>query len=258
MLIDTHAHLDGPKFDQDREIMMSRAKEAGVKTIINVGFDMPSCQRSIKLAEAYPTVYAAVGIHPHDAQAVTEEDYLQIEKWAKHPKVVALGEIGLDYYRDLSPRDIQERVFRRQLALARHTEKPIIIHNRDAHGDIMTILREEYHDIPGGVFHCYAGSLEMAREIIKMGLYISIAGPVTFQNSRRLWEVVEKIPLEWLLIETDAPYLTPEPYRGQRNESGYVRYVAEKVAELKGVAFEKVAAITSENARRLFHLPATE
>lgn len=258
MLIDTHAHLDGPKFDQDREAVLARAKEAGVNTIINVGFDMPSCLRSITLAETYPAVYAAVGIHPHDAQSVNEEDYIQIEKWAKHPKVVALGEIGLDYYRDLAPRDIQKQVFRRQLALARNAKKPIIIHNRDAHGDLMEILREEYHDIPGGVFHCYSGSTEMAREIVKMGLFLSIAGPVTFQNSLRLWEVVTEIPLAWLLIETDAPYLTPAPYRGKRNESGYVRYVAEKVAELKGTTLEEVATVTSENARRLFRLPASD
>lgn len=257
MLIDTHAHLDGPKFDHDRDAMLDRAKQAGVDTVINVGFDMPSCFRSIALAETYSSIYAAVGIHPHDAQTATEAVYLQIEQWAKHPKVVALGEIGLDYYRDLSPRDIQQQVFRRQLVLARTTQKPIIIHNRDAHGDIMSILCEEYRDIPGGVFHCYSGSVEMARQIISMGMYISLAGPITFSNSRRLWEVAAEIPLEWLLVETDAPYLTPEPYRGQRNEAGYVRYVAEKVAELQGKTLEEVAKVTSENARRLFRLPPT-
>jgi TatD DNase family protein len=255
MLIDSHAHLDGPKFDQDRVEVISRARAAGISAIINVGFDMPSCKRSIVLAEEYPEVYAAIGIHPHDADTAKEEDFTQLQAWAAHPKVVAIGEMGLDYYRNLSPRETQQQVFRRQLELARFVKKPIIIHDRDAHGDIMTILHEEYRDIPGGVMHCYSGSAEMAKEIIKLGLAVSIAGPVTFHNSRKLHEVIEQVPLEWLLIETDAPYLTPEPYRGKRNESSYVRFVAEKIAEIKGLPVEKIAEITSINAKRIFSLP---
>jgi TatD DNase family protein len=254
MFIDSHAHLDGPKFDEDREAVMRRAKNACVSTIINVGFDIPSCQRSIALAEAYPQVYAAVGIHPHDAADAKEEDFVLLKKWTTHPKVVALGEMGLDYYRNLSPKDMQRQVFVRQMALAREVKKPIIIHNRDAHGDIMDILHREFYGIPGGVMHCYSGSVEMAKEVVKMGLYISIAGPVTFQNARKLWEVAGEVDLNSLLIETDAPYLTPEPYRGKRNESAYVRFAAEKIAEIKNISIEEVATITSANAKKLFKL----
>lgn len=254
MFIDSHAHLDGPKFDRDREIVLQRAKNAGISAIINVGFDMPSCRRSLALAEAYPQIYAAVGIHPHDASDVRENDFVQLQHWTAHPKVVALGEMGLDYYRNLSPKDTQRQVFIRQIALAREVKKPIIIHDRDAHGEIMEILRHEFHGIPGGVMHCYSGSVEMAKEVVKMGLHISIAGPVTFQNARKLWEVAEEIDLKWLLIETDAPYLAPEPYRGKRNESAYVRFAAEKIAEIKEISVEEVASATSANAKRLFNL----
>lgn len=254
MLIDSHAHLDGPKFDEDREGVLQRAKDAGVSTIINVGYDMPSCRRSVALAEKYPGIYAAVGIHPHDAAEAQDEDFAHLEQWAAHPKVVALGEMGLDYYRNLSPKEIQRTVFLRQMALARKVAKPIIIHDRDAHGEIMDILRQEFYGIPGGVMHCYSGSEEMAKEIVKMGLYVSIAGPITFSNSRKIWEVVENIELGRLLIETDAPYLTPEPFRGRRNESAFVRFVAEKIAEIKKVPVAEVAEVTSANARRLFGL----
>lgn len=254
MFIDSHAHLDGPKFDGDREAVLQRAKNAGISAIINVGFDMPSCQRTIALADTYPEIYAAVGIHPHDAGEAEEDDFIQLQTWAAHPKVVALGEMGLDYYRNLSPKDIQRQVFIRQMGLARKVKKPIIIHDRDAHGEIMEILHQEFHGIPGGVMHCYSGSAEMAQEVVKMGLYISIAGPITFQNARKLWEVVDRTDLKWLLIETDAPYLAPEPYRGKRNESAYVRFTAEKVAEIKKISLDEVAAATSANARRLFNL----
>jgi TatD DNase family protein len=254
MFIDTHAHLDGPKFDGDREAVLERAKNTGISAIINVGFDMPSCNRSIALAERFPEMYAAVGIHPHDAADAREDDFIQLQHWTAHSKVVAVGEIGLDYFRNLSPRDIQRQVFIRQIALARAVKKPIIIHDRDAHGEIMEILHQEFHDIPGGVMHCYSGSAEMAKEVVKMGLYISIAGPVTFRNARKLWEVVEETDLNWLLVETDAPYLAPEPYRGKRNESAYVRFAAEKIAEIKKISVEEVAKVTSANARQLFKL----
>lgn len=254
MFIDSHAHLDGPTFDDDRTAVLQRAREAGVSAIINVGCDMISCHSSIALAETHPNIYAAVGIHPHDAAGVTEEDFRQLQQWAAHPKVVAVGEIGLDYYRDLSPKDSQRKIFIRQMALAREVKLPIIIHDRDAHGEIMELLRQEFHGIPGGVMHCYSGSVEMAKEVVKMGLHISIAGPITFKNSRKLEAVVEEINLKWLLIETDAPYLTPEPYRGRRNESAYVQYTAEKIAVIKKLPLEEVAAVTSANARRLFNL----
>lgn len=254
MFIDTHAHLDGPKFGGDRKAVLQRAKDAGISAIINVGFDMPSCQRTVALAETYPQIYGAVGIHPHDAGEARDDDFRQLETWAAHAKVVALGEMGLDYYRNLSPKDIQRQVFIRQMGLARKVKKPIIIHDRDAHGDIMEILRQEFHGIPGGVLHCFSGSAEMAQEVVKMGLYISIAGPVTFHNARKLWGVVERIDLKQLLIETDAPYLAPEPYRGKRNESAYVRFTAEKIAGIKNVPLDEVAAVTSANAKKLFNL----
>ncbi|HWR56337.1 MAG TPA: TatD family hydrolase [Negativicutes bacterium] len=254
MFIDSHAHLDGQSFDGDREAVLQRARDAGISAIINVGFDMPSCRSTLALAEAHPEIYAAVGIHPHDAATVKEDDFAQLHQWAAHPKVVAVGEIGLDYYRNLSPRDLQREAFLRQIALARKVAKPIIIHDRDAHGEIMDILRQEFYDVPGGVMHCYSGSAAMAAEIVKMGLYISIAGPVTFANNRKLGEVVEQIELGRLLIETDAPYLTPEPHRGKRNESAFVRFVAEKIAEIKKISVEEVASVTSANTRRLFGL----
>lgn len=254
MLIDSHAHLDDDKFNEDRETVLQRAKDAGVSTVINVGCDMPSCHSSILLAEKYPNIYAAVGIHPHDAADITEDDFRQLRQWTTHPKVVAIGEIGLDYYRNLSPKDVQRNAFIRQIALAKAMRKPIIIHDRDAHGDILEILHQEFIGVPGGVMHCYSGSVEMAEEVVKMGLYVSIAGPVTFQNARKLIEVIESIDLKWLLVETDAPYLAPEPFRGRRNESAFVRYTAEKIAEIKQISIEEVAAATTANARKLFNL----
>ncbi len=253
MLFDSHAHIDDEKFDIDREQVIQRARENGVTGIINVGACMVSSARSIALAEKYESIYAAVGIHPHDAQNALDADYDQLTQWTTLDKVVAIGEIGLDYYYDFSPRDVQRSVFIRQLDVARQTDKPFIIHDRDAHGDVLDILKKEAKGL-NGVLHCFSGSLEMAHDVIKMGYYISIAGPVTFKNAAKLPEIVAKIPLERLLVETDSPYLTPQPYRGKRNEPAYVKLVAQQVASLRGMELDDLAKATSANVRNLFKI----
>ncbi len=256
MLIDTHAHLDSPKFDSDREEVIARAQAAGIDTIVNIGFNRETIPTTMELAEKYPFIYAAVGWHPTDAVDMKlEEDLAWIESLCSHPKVVAIGEIGLDYYWDTSPKEIQHTVFREQIRLARKLNKPIVIHNRDAHEDIVKLLREERASEVGGIMHCFSGSWEMAKMCLDMNFYISFGGPVTFKNARVPKEVMEKVPLDKMLIETDAPYLTPHPHRGQRNESAYVRLVAETAAEIKGLKLEDIAKITSDNARDCLCLP---
>lgn len=258
MLFDTHAHLDDGKYDLDREEMLQRAQEKGVKLILNVGYDLPSSQRSVKLASEYDFVYAAVGIHPHDAKSANSMVWDELEELTKNPKVVALGEMGLDYYWDNSPRDVQKEVFLQQIGLAKRLKKPIIIHDRDAHGDVMEILRAEQDGSLEGVLHCFSGSLEMAKECIKLGFHISIAGPVTFNNANKLVQVAQEVPLDRLLIETDAPYLTPTPFRGKRNESAYVAYVAAKIAELRQMDTQEIDHQTYENGCRLFRIPSSK
>lgn len=254
MFFDSHTHLDDRKYNDDRDEMLMRARENGISYIINVGYDIASSKRSIALAEKHEFIYAAVGIHPHDAETEGAKGLEEVAILASNPKVVAIGEMGLDYYRDLSPRDIQKDMFRKQIGLALKLKKPIIVHDRDAHGDVMNILKEENASQAGGVLHCFSGSLEMARECLEMGFYISIAGPVTFNNARKLQEVAASIPLDRLLIETDAPYLTPEPNRGKRNESAYVVNVARKIAELKNISVEDIAHATTANAKKLFNI----
>jgi len=255
-LTDTHTHLDFPEFDGDRERVIEQALAAGVRAIVNVGTDLDSSRAAVALAGAHPQIYAAVGVHPHDAKTMTVEILEELRTLAKHPKVVAIGEIGLDFYRDLSPREKQRQVFEQQLALASETGKPVIIHDREAHKEVMAILRRwaEGCQQPVGVLHCFSGDLAMAQEAIKLGFYISIAGPVTFPNARRLRELVRQLPLEKLLVETDCPYLTPHPHRGKRNEPAYVKLVAQEVTHIKGLTLEEVARVTSDNARALFAL----
>lgn len=254
-LIDSHCHLDFPQFDGDREAVVQRAREAGVQTIINPGADLESSRRAVALAERYPEVYAAVGVHPHDAKTVTDEVLAELRALARHPKVVAIGEIGLDFYRDLSPRDIQRWAFRQQLALAAELGLPVIVHSREAHDDVMAILTEKrgaQTANPWGVLHAFSGDRTMAERARELGFYLGIAGPVTFRNAHRLQGLVRELPLEALLLETDAPYLTPHPYRGKRNEPARVALVAEAVAELRGVTATAVAQQTAANAQRLF------
>lgn len=252
MLFDTHAHLNATQFNEDVEQVIERARAEGVSHIVVVGFDRPTIQRAMELAEQYSFIYAAVGWHPVDAIHMTDEDLIMIERLAAHPKVVALGEMGLDYHWDQSPKEVQKEVFRKQIRLAKKVKLPIVIHNRDATADIVHILQEEHAGEVGGVMHCFSGSIEVARQCIDMNFYISFGGPVTFKNAKKPKEVAKEIPLDRLLIETDCPYLTPHPFRGKRNEPSYVKYVAEAIAELKGISFEEVAQKTSDNAKRLF------
>ncbi|GAA4870118.1 TatD family hydrolase [Paenibacillus vulneris] len=254
MLIDTHTHLNAPQFDDDRHEVIQRALESGISRIINVGFNRETIPTSIALAEQYDFIYSTVGWHPQDAKDMMPGDLEWIEELCKHEKVVAIGEIGLDYYWDTSPKDVQDRVFREQIRLARKLGMPIVIHNRDAHQDIIRVLREEKASEVGGVMHCFSGSWETAKMCLDMNFYISFGGPVTFKNAKQPKEVLEKVPLDRLLVETDAPYLTPHPYRGKRNETAYVKLVAETAAQIKGLTLEELAHATTKNAVTLFGL----
>jgi TatD DNase family protein len=252
MLTDTHTHLNAQQFDEDRHDVIERAKQSGISRIINVGFNRETIPSSIELAEKYDFIYSTVGWHPTDAIDYKPDDLEWIEQLCSHPKVVAIGEIGLDYYWDTSPKDVQDRVFREQIRLARKVGKPIVIHNRDAHADVVRILQEERAAEVGGVMHCYSGSWETAKQCLDMNFYISFGGPITYKNAKQPKEVLAQVPVDRLLIETDAPYLTPHPFRGKRNETGYVRLVAEAAAEIKGVSLEEIAAITTHNASKCF------
>lgn len=252
MLFDTHAHLDDERFDGDRDEVIGQCRREGVSLILNAASNMETSVKSIALAGKYEFVYAAVGVHPHDASDMDEETAGVLAALAENRKVRAIGEIGLDYHYDLSPRDVQKRRFIEQIDLARQLKLPIIVHDREAHGDVMDIFRRTRIKEVGGVMHSFSGSAEMAKECLKLGLYLSISGPVTFSNAKKTVEAVREIPLDMLLIETDSPYLTPVPHRGKRNYPGYVRLVAEKIAEIKGITFEEVADKTMENGKRLF------
>lgn len=254
ILFDTHAHLDFDDFDADREACLERARAAGVVNILNVGFELDSSRRAVALAAAHDLVYAAAGVHPHVAAEVPSNYLEQLEQLAAQPKVVALGEMGLDYFRNRSPMAEQKDVFRAQLALAKRLNLPVIIHDREAHGDLMDILHRDGPFPAGGVIHCYSGSWEMAKVCMSLGFYISIAGPVTFPKSARLKDVAARVPSDRLLVETDAPYLTPMPHRGKRNESAYVRFTLLEVARLRKEKAEETAQICTANAKRLFRI----
>jgi TatD DNase family protein len=254
MLFDTHAHYDDEKFTEDRFDVIEKAHSSGVSYIINAATDIKSCEESLKFAGKYDYVYAAVGIHPHEVGDVDDSTLIEVAKFAKEDKVVAIGEIGLDYYYDTAPREVQRHWFAQQVNLARELKLPIIVHDRDAHQDSIDIIKAQKASEVGGVFHCYSGSLEMAKELLGYNFYISVGGSLTFKNAKKLIEVVRWIPMERLLIETDCPYLTPEPHRGKRNDSSYVKFVAEKVAEIKQMGFEEVAEATLKNAKELFKI----
>ncbi|MFC0230937.1 TatD family hydrolase [Bhargavaea ullalensis] len=255
MLIDTHVHLNDDQYKEDLDEVIRRALDAGVGKMVVVGFDRPTIERALELADRYPFIYLVIGWHPVDAVDCTDEDLHWIEQLAsEHPKVVGIGETGLDYHWDKSPREVQKELFRKQIAMARRLQLPVIIHNRDATGDVVEILREEGAAETGGIMHCYSGSVETARECIDMNFMISLGGPVTFKNARMPKEVAKEIGLEHLLVETDAPYLAPHPNRGKRNEPSYVPLVAEEIARLKEIPVEEVARKTTENAERIFRL----
>jgi TatD DNase family protein len=254
MFFDSHAHIDGEKFDRDRDLVLSRAKANGIDYIMNPGADFESSVRAVALAQKYEMVYAAVGIHPHDAASLDDGLLMMIEALTKKPKVQAIGEIGLDFHYDFSPRDTQRYWFIEQLRLARRLKLPVIVHDREANQETFDTLRKEQAFETGVLMHCYSGSAQLAKEYVKLGGYISIAGPVTFKNSKKLIEVVEAVPLERLMIETDSPYLTPEPFRGKRNESLYVKYICEKIAHIKGIDISVVAEATTKNAKDYFKI----
>ncbi|MBO8138142.1 MAG: TatD family hydrolase [Desulfotomaculum sp.] len=253
-LIDSHAHLDDERFNEDREQVIERAQKNNIIAVINIGHDIQSSLQSIQLAEKYSFIYSAVGVHPHDAKDVPEDYLQQLENMCRCDRVLAVGEIGLDYYYDLSPRDVQKKVFVNQLNLAKKLSKPVIVHLRDAYGDFLDIMQKERLEPITGVMHCFSGSWEVAKECLEMGFYISFAGPVTFKNADRLREVASRVPLDRLLIETDCPYLTPVPYRGKRNEPAYVKHVAEQLAAVKGIPVNELTEAVINNAERLFNI----
>ena len=253
MLFDTHAHMNDPAFDEDRESVLLGLQEKGVSLMMNVGCCLESSRDCIAMAEKYPFVYASVGTHPDSADEVDDavlEQYRQMV--ANHPKIKAIGEIGLDYYYETIPREIQQRAFRLQMELARELQMPVIVHERNAHDDGMRIVKE-FKGVTG-VFHCYSGSAEMARQLVDMGWYIGFTGVLTFKNARKAVETAASVPLERIVLETDCPFMTPEPFRGKRNDPGYLFRMAERLAEIRGISVEEVRSITTENGKRLYQI----
>jgi TatD DNase family protein len=260
MLIDTHTHLDDTRYNEDREAMIARAREAGVDTFITIGCDLATSKAAVELADRYPFVYASIGVHPHEVRHIDDGWYDEFRRLARHPKVVAFGEIGLDYHYNHSPPKQQRERFREQILLARELKLPVVIHTREAQEDTIAILKEELAADVGGVFHCFTGDAWLAKDGLDLGFHLSFSGVVTFQNATMLREIVKTVPMDRLLIETDCPYLTPAPHRGKRNEPAYVRLVAETIASVKSaaspVSVDEIGRLTSANARRLFKLPA--
>ena len=253
MIFETHAHYDDEQFDEDRRELLESMAAGGVGTIVNVSATYESCQKVVDMVQEYPFMYAAVGVHPDNVGSLNEETFASMKELFRKDKVVAVGEIGLDYYWDNESHETQKEWFVRQLDLARELDLPVLIHSRDAAADTKQIMKEHAQGLQG-VIHCYSYSMEMAKEYVKMGFYIGVGGVVTFKNGRRLKETVEAIPLESILLETDCPYLAPEPFRGKRNNSMYIKYVAEEIARLKGTTYEEVVAQTEENARKMYRL----
>ena len=252
-LFDTHAHYDADAFDADRLELLASMPGRGVELILNPGCDVPSSRAAVELAERFPFVYAAVGVHPEECGGWTGGELEALRELARRPKVRAIGEIGLDYYwEENPPRELQKEVLHAQLELAEELDLPVIIHDREAHGDCLEIVRA--HPKVTGVYHCYSGSLEDAKVLVKLGWMLSFTGSITFKNARKAPEVIAWLPMDRIMVETDSPYLTPVPYRGKRNDSGYVRLVAEKIAAIKGLDPEEVARITLENGRRFFRI----
>jgi TatD DNase family protein len=253
MLFDSHAHLNDERFDEDRDELIKSLREKNVDLVVNPGADIETSKSAVELSNKYDFIYAAVGVHPHDVSELDDSAIETLREMAtKNNKVVAIGEIGLDYYYDHSPREDQKEWFKKQILLANELKLPIIIHDRDAHADTFDIIKEYKSDEIGCVLHCYSGSVELAREYISMGCYISIPGTVTFKNSRKVREVAREIPLNKLFIETDSPYMAPEPHRGKRNDPSLVAFVADKIAQEKGISYEEVCEKTKENAKIFF------
>ncbi|WP_054695230.1 TatD family hydrolase [Syntrophomonas palmitatica] len=254
MLIDSHAHLQDKDFSGEIDAVIQRAAEAGVQKIVCVGWDLESSRQAVNIARRHKGIYAVAGVHPHDASSLTSEVISKIYELAKDDKVVAIGEIGLDYYRNLSPQDVQKQAFIEQIRIARELHKPIVIHDRDAHQEVYNIVKKEKAGSNGGVMHCFSGHLPLAIDLMKEGFYLSLAGPVTYKNAKKTHEVAARVPMDRLMIETDCPYLTPEPQRGKRNEPAHVKLVAEKLAELRHKTLEEVAYLTSLNTQTVFRI----
>ena len=253
MLFDTHAHYDSRQFDADRDQVLSALPGQGVGLVVNPGCDLDSSRQAIGIAERYPFVYAAVGVHPEDCAGWQDTDVDELRSLAAHPKVVAIGEIGLDYYwKENPPREFQQRVFRAQLALARELDLPVIVHDREAHGDCLSIIRE-FPQVRG-VFHCFSGSAEMAKELVGLGWMISFTGALTYKNARKAVEAAQAVPLDRIMIETDSPYMAPVPCRGERCHSGLARHTCQRLAELRGISLEECARITFENGTEFYQL----
>jgi len=252
--IDSHAHLDDERFDADREELINSLYENRVETVLNPGADLNTSKSAVALADKYPFIYAAVGCHPHDSKYMNDDTMNIFRELAKDKKVIGIGEIGLDYYYDNSDRETQKKWFREQIRLAKELDLPYIVHDRDAHEDVFRIMKEEHYSGTRGILHCYSSSVEMAKEFVRLGFYISLGGPVTFKKARTPRLVAKEVPIDRLLIETDCPYLTPEPFRGKRNEPKYVRYVAEEIARIREVDVNEIAEVTKLNFKRLFNL----
>jgi TatD DNase family protein len=253
-LFDTHAHLHFPEFAADLDAVLARARVAGVRRMLTIGTDVATSRAAVALAAREPDVWAAVGIHPHEAAALDDAAFVEIERLASADRVVAIGETGLDFFRNLSPREAQERAFRAQLALARRVDKPVLVHCRDAHAETLALVAADGAPARGGIMHCFSGDLALARRCVELGLLISLAGPVTYPRPGALPEVATMLPSDRLVVETDCPYLPPQPYRGKRNEPAYIAITAARVAELRGEPLLDLAARMSENARALFRL----
>lgn len=255
MLIDTHTHLDDSRYDGDRDAMLMRAREAGVAMMITIGCDLATSRAAIHLAEQYEFVYASIGVHPHEVKHIGDDWYDEFRRLARHPKVVAYGEIGLDYHYNHSPPQMQRERLREQVRLARELKRPVVIHTREAQADTVAILRDEQASAVGGVFHCFSGDAALAKDALDLGFFLSFSGIITFQNATALRDLVQAVPLDRILIETDCPYLAPVPHRGKRNEPAYVGQVAEQIAQVKALPVDDIAAATTRNAHVLFKIP---
>ena len=259
MLIDSHVHLDDPRFDPDRSDVFSRAQEIGIEALVTIGCDVDTSRAAVELADKYPHVYATVGVHPHETRHIEDSWYEELRQLSQHPKVLAYGEIGLDYHYDHSPREIQRQRFQEQIQLAKSLALPLVIHTREAQGDTIHILQKEGASTIGGVFHCFSGDSWLAKEALDLGFFISFSGVITFPNAKPLREIVATIPLDRILVETYCPYLTPVPFRGKRNEPAHVKFVAEKIQEIHSqhgpISYETVASTTLANTKRLFKIP---
>lgn len=254
MLIDTHVHLNADQYDEDLDVVIERARDAGIEKMVVVGFDRKTIKRTMELIEAYEDIYGVIGWHPVDAVDCTDEDLRWIETLAAHEKIIGIGETGLDYHWDRSPKDVQKEVFKKQIALAKRVGLPIIIHNRESTQDCIQILKEENASEAGGIMHAFSADEKTADEVLDMNFYISLGGPVTFKNAQLPKDIAVHVPLNRLLVETDAPFLTPHPYRGKRNEPAYVKLVAEQIASLRDMSYDEFAKISTDNAKRLFSI----